>query len=185
MPISHVMPGLSWAPEIDRLKADPNAEVVTNYGHHVYYLCFNMRCKPLDSDVLRQAIAHLVDRDSIIEKVFQGTVLPLFSFLPPSSAFYKDDVPVRLFDPIEAAKILDAAGYTMDAAAKIRKDPATGKQMQELRLLAPMESPRILVTSVMSMRRHILLKNCQTSLQLLVPIQTCVILFWGWMNWHE
>ncbi len=39
------------------------------------------------------------------------------------------------------------------------------------------ESPRILVTSVVSKRRHMLLKNCQNSLQLLVPIQTCVILF--------
>ena len=47
------------------------------------------------------------------------------------------------------------------------------------------ESPRILVTSVVSKRRHVLLKNCQNSLQLLVPIQRCVILFWGWMNWHE
>ena len=47
------------------------------------------------------------------------------------------------------------------------------------------ESPRILVTSVVSKRRHMLLKNCQNILQLLVPIQTCVILFWGWMNWHE
>jgi len=47
------------------------------------------------------------------------------------------------------------------------------------------ESPRILVTSVVSKRRHMVLKNCQNSLQLLVPIQTCAILFWGWMNWHE
>ncbi len=139
----HVMPGLSWAPYIDRIKADPNAEIVTNYGHHIYYLCFNMRRKPLDADVLRQAIAHLVDRDSIIAEVFQGTVLPLSSFLPPSSSFYRDDVPARLYDPAEVAKILDAVGYTMDTTTKIRKDPAAGKQMRELRLLAPSESPGV------------------------------------------
>jgi len=38
------------------------------------------------------------------------------------------------------------------------------------------ESPRILVTSVVSKRRHMLRKNYQNRLQLLVPIHTCVIL---------
>ena len=41
------------------------------------------------------------------------------------------------------------------------------------------ESPRILVTSVVSKRRHMLHKNYQNSLQLLVPIHTCVILSRG------
>ena len=39
------------------------------------------------------------------------------------------------------------------------------------------EPPRMLVTSVVSKRRHMLPKNCQNSLQLRVPIQTCVILY--------
>jgi hypothetical protein len=41
------------------------------------------------------------------------------------------------------------------------------------------ESPRILVTSVVSKRRYMLRKNYQNSLQLLVPIHTCVILSMG------
>ncbi len=41
------------------------------------------------------------------------------------------------------------------------------------------ESPRILVTSVVSKRRHVLHNNYQNSLQLLVHIQTCVILYRG------
>ena len=45
------------------------------------------------------------------------------------------------------------------------------------------ESPRILVTSVVSKRRHMLFKNCRNSLQLLVPIQTCVMLYrGGWIG---
>ena len=43
-------------------------------------------------------------------------------------------------------------------------------------LLELIESPRILVTSVVSKRRHMLFQNCRNSLRLLVPIQTCVIL---------
>ena len=39
------------------------------------------------------------------------------------------------------------------------------------------EPPRILVTSVVSKRRQMLFRNCRNSLRLLVPIQTCVILY--------
>ncbi len=46
-------------------------------------------------------------------------------------------------------------------------------------LLELIESPRILVTSVVSERRHMLFQNCRNSLRLLVPIQTCVILYRG------
>ena len=37
------------------------------------------------------------------------------------------------------------------------------------------ESPRILVTSVVSKRRHMLRNGCQNSLQLAAPIHICVI----------
>ena len=132
-----IVPGLSASQWIDQLKANPNADVVTNYGHHVYYLCFNMRREPLDADVVRQAMAHLVDRDRIITELLQSSVLPLASFLPPSSSFYKDDVPARSCDPARAAEILDQAGYKMDIATKIRRDPATRKPMREMSILAP------------------------------------------------
>jgi len=45
-------------------------------------------------------------------------------------------VPVRLYDPAKAAEILELAGYTMDVAAKIRRDPATRQPMREMRVIA-------------------------------------------------
>ena len=127
-----ILPGLSSSKWIDQLKANPNADVVTNYGHHVYYLCFNMRREPLDADAVRQAMAHLVDRDRIVTELLQSSVLPLASFLPPSSSFYKEDVPARSYDPARAAEILDQAGYTVDIVTKTRRDPATRKPMREM-----------------------------------------------------
>ena len=110
---------------------------MTNYGHHVYYLCFNMRREPLDADAVRQAMAHLVVRDRIVTELLQSSVLPLASFLPPSSSFYKEDVPARSYDPARAAEILDQAGYTVDIVTKTRRDPATRKPMREMSILAP------------------------------------------------
>ena len=50
-------------------------------------------------------------------------------------------------------------------------------------LISLIESPRILVTSVVSKRRHMLRKNYQNSLQLVVPVHIYVILsMGGWLG---
>lgn len=131
-----VMPGMSGAGDVDRVKVIPGTNIVTNYGFHIYYLGFNTKRAPLNADPVRQAIAHLVDRDQIVSEVLQGYVLPLAHFLPPSCAFHKDDVPVRAYDSAEAAEVLDLAGYKMDVATKTRRDPTTGKPMREMQILA-------------------------------------------------
>lgn len=135
-----VMPGMSGSGDVVRAKATPNTDIVTNYGFHMYYLCFNTERAPLNADPLHQEIAHLVDRDRIISEVLQGYMLPLAHFLPPSCAFYRDDVSARTYDPDKAAEILDSAGYKMDTATKTRRDPATGKPMREMTILVASSS---------------------------------------------
>ena len=89
-----VYPGLTRPADLNKVKANPNAEITMNYGFHMFYLCYNMRREPLDADILRQAIAHVVDRDNIIQTLFEGYMLPLAAFLPPSNAFYIEDEPL-------------------------------------------------------------------------------------------
>ncbi len=132
-----VLPGLTRPVDIDKVKANPNAAVTMDLGFHMFYLCFNMRRGPLDSDVLRQAVAHLTDRDNIIRTLFKGYMLPLSSFIPQSSPFYKADVPAFPYSPEKAKDILDKAGYKIDPATKIRIDPKTGKPMRELKIFTP------------------------------------------------
>ena len=132
-----VYPGLTRPADINVVKANPNAELTMNYGFHMFYLCYNMRREPLDADILRQAIAHVVDRDNIIQTLFEGYMLPLAAFLPPSSGFYKEDIPRFPYNPEEAKKILDKAGYTVDPATGIRIDPKTGKPLRKMTIFTP------------------------------------------------
>ncbi|HXL04063.1 MAG TPA: ABC transporter substrate-binding protein [Bacillota bacterium] len=132
-----VYPGLTRPEDLNKVKANPNAEITMNYGFHMFYLCYNMRREPLNSDVLRQAIAHVIDRDNIIQTLFEGYMLPLAAFLPPSSGYYKEDVPRFEYNPEEAKKLLDKAGYTVDPATGIRIDPKTGKPLRKMTIYTP------------------------------------------------
>lgn len=132
-----VLPGLTRPADINIIKDNPNAEITMNYGFHMFYLCYNMRREPLADDVLRQAIAHVVDRDNIIQTLFEGYMLPLAAFLPPSSAYYNDEVPTYPYNPEEAKRLLDEAGYTVDPATGIRIDPKTGQPMRKMTIYTP------------------------------------------------
>lgn len=132
-----VLAGRTRTADIDRIKANPNAHLTMDLGFHMFYACFNMRRGPLDADVVRQAIAHVTDRDNIIRTLFKGYMLPLASFVPQSSSFYKADVPSYPYNPEKAKEILDKAGYKLDPTTKIRIDAKTGKPMREIVFFTP------------------------------------------------
>jgi peptide/nickel transport system substrate-binding protein len=134
---SVVWAGLTQPTDIDHAKTLPYADMRMTLGFHMFYLCFNMRRGPLDSQPLRQAIAHAVDRDNIIRTLFKGYMLPMTSFVPQVSPFYKKDVPVYAFDLKAAAKVLDDAGYKLDATGKNRIDPKTGKPLPDMKIFTP------------------------------------------------
>ncbi|MDD4337885.1 MAG: ABC transporter substrate-binding protein, partial [Firmicutes bacterium] len=94
---SVVWSGLTRPEDIDRAKVLSNTELTMTLGFHMFYLCFNMREEPLANQPLRQAVAHCTDRDNIIRTLFKGYMLPMTSYIPQVSPFYKADVPVYLF----------------------------------------------------------------------------------------
>ena len=132
----HIYPGLTTPETIDTLFADPNIELTFDLGFHMFYTALNMRRAPLDDVAVRQAIAHLVDRDRIINTLFSGYMLPLEAFVPPSSPFHNPQAAHYEYSPRKAAEILDAAGYVMGPRG-VRIDPRTGEPMEEIEFLTP------------------------------------------------
>lgn len=70
---------------------------------------------PILSDVnVRRALLHLLDRDAMINDIYQGLAEPATSHLSPNvEAFYTDDVMTYDHDPERAAELLDEAGWEM------------------------------------------------------------------------
>lgn len=80
------------ATDVADLETNDNVEVVIGPGGETRYIVFNFDTQPFGSETddadpakslaVRQAAAHLVDREALSEQVYKGTYLPLYSYVP-------------------------------------------------------------------------------------------------------
>jgi peptide/nickel transport system substrate-binding protein len=97
--------------DLERLDADPSVTVERTTALGYTYLNLNLRNPKLQDVRVRQALAHLTDRDTISEVIFYGMDTPGESFLLPNTYFYTPDVNTYAFDPERAAQLLTEAGW--------------------------------------------------------------------------
>ncbi len=82
-----------------------------------YYYAFDTRHKPFDDPRVRQALAMVIDRNFLADKIWGGTMEPAYSFVPPGIESYgaPSTVTWKETDPFareDAAKrLLQEAGY--------------------------------------------------------------------------
>jgi peptide/nickel transport system substrate-binding protein len=92
------------------LAMDPTLKVAQFPGANIVYLGFNVERAPLDKVGVRQAIAHAIDRESIVRDLMLGQARVAHSILPESSWAY-DAGQKYGYDPARAKQLLDAAGF--------------------------------------------------------------------------
>ncbi len=77
--------------DIEDLDGADGVNVVSGNGTEIRYLTFNTKLQPGDSDeeklAIRQAAAQVIDRQSIADNVYNGTVNPLYSMVPQGVEF--------------------------------------------------------------------------------------------------
>ena len=86
----------------------------------------------LHDHAVRLAIAHAIDKQALVDTVYQGAAVPADTFISPDKAFWHLDIPAEeeyAFDLEEANRILDEAGYTERDADGVRIDPASGEPL--------------------------------------------------------
>ncbi|HSL11389.1 MAG TPA: ABC transporter substrate-binding protein [Actinomycetota bacterium] len=93
-----------------------------------------------DHDV-RLAIAHAIDKQTLVDRVLQGYGEPGDTFIPPylSRWHVEPDNPIA-FDPAEANRILDEGGYEDTDGDGIREMPGGGEPL-DFRFLLRTEDP--------------------------------------------
>ncbi|MBD2486134.1 ABC transporter substrate-binding protein [Aulosira sp. FACHB-615] len=96
-------------------------QAITAQGSVVSYLVLNRNQKPLDKPEVRQAIAAIIDRQLLNERVLYGQADPLYSMIPTtfnvSQPLFKDKYGDGKFD--QAKELLTKAGYSKDNPVKI------------------------------------------------------------------
>lgn len=96
---------------LDWLREQPNIAVVTRPGTTFQYLGINLRDPKLADLRVRQAIAHAIDRDAIVETILKGLATSATGLLAPTHWAYSAHVPTYAYNPKRAKQLLDRAGY--------------------------------------------------------------------------
>jgi dipeptide transport system substrate-binding protein len=94
------------------MKADANLQVMEEAGLNVAYLAFNTMQAPFDKTAVRKAIAGAINKQAIVDAVFQGAAQVAKNPMPPTMWGYNDAIEDDKYDPAAAKAALEAAGVT-------------------------------------------------------------------------
>jgi dipeptide transport system substrate-binding protein len=96
--------------DLEKLRANPNLQVLSQEGFNVGYLAMNVEKKPFDDKRVRQAFNMAIDKDSILKAIYQEAGKPAKNPLPPTLWSYDDSIQPYPYDPEKAKALLDEAG---------------------------------------------------------------------------
>jgi peptide/nickel transport system substrate-binding protein len=96
---------------VHQLRSERQLQVVEAPGVDYQYIGLNIRDPILRHVEVRQALAHAVDRQAIVDHLRRGLARPASALLPPLSWASTHDLPDFAYDPERAGALLDAAGY--------------------------------------------------------------------------
>jgi len=127
------------ATDVDDLSGNDKVKVVDGPGGEIRYIVFNFNTQPYgattaDADAakalaVRQAVADLVDRETISTQVYKGTYTPLYSYVPEGftgatealKGLYGDGDGGP--DAAKAKATLEAAGVTVPVELNLQYSP--------------------------------------------------------------
>jgi dipeptide transport system substrate-binding protein len=92
------------------LKADPNLTVMEQEGLNVGYLAYNTQQAPFDDVRVRKALNMAINKQAIIDAVFEGQAVIAKNPVPPTIWSYNDAIVDDPYDPEAARALLAEAG---------------------------------------------------------------------------
>ncbi len=99
--------------DIETIEADENLQILERPAFNIAYVTINHAIPPFDKLEVRQAVAHGLDREAVVENFYGGTGEVAKEFMPPSLSGYADDVKEYDYDPERAKELLRGAGLTL------------------------------------------------------------------------
>jgi len=106
----HVMPYPNPA-DLQVMRDDPEVNLLEQEGLNVGYLAFNTEKEPYTDARVRRALNMAINKDAIIEAIYQGAGVAAKNPIPPTIWSYNDAVEDYPYDPEQARALLKEAGY--------------------------------------------------------------------------
>ncbi len=105
----HVAPYPNPA-DLPKLRADKSLRVLEQEGLNVGYLAYNTKVAPFDNVKVRKALNMAINKQAILDAVFEGAGKAAKNPIPPTMWSYNNSVKDDQFDPAKAKKMLAEAG---------------------------------------------------------------------------
>jgi peptide/nickel transport system substrate-binding protein len=97
--------------DIPLAKQDPNLKLVSQPGMNIGYLSFNHTKRLWQNVRMRRAIAYAINRQAIVDNIYQGMGQVAKNPIPPTMWGYNDEIQDFPYDPEKAKLELAEAGY--------------------------------------------------------------------------
>jgi dipeptide transport system substrate-binding protein len=105
----HIMPYPNPA-DVQSLKDNPDITVMEQEGLNVGYLAYNTKVAPFDNAKVRKALNMAINKQAILDAVFQGAGQAAKNPIPPTMWSYDDSIQDDPYDPDAAKAMLEEAG---------------------------------------------------------------------------
>jgi peptide/nickel transport system substrate-binding protein len=130
------------------MRTQPGIEVTERPGTNYDYIVFNFDDDVLAKREVRQALAMATDREQIIRYLLRGEARLADGPLPPNNWAYEPDIKRFAYDPQQAERLLDAAGFP-------RRPEMGGMRLQLSMKTSTQESTRLLATAIQEQWRKV------------------------------
>lgn len=107
----HIMPYPNPA-DLEAMDKDPDINLLRKEGLNVGYLAYNSLIAPYDNPQVRKALNMAINKEAILEAVFQGAGKAAKNPIPPTIWSYNDAVVDDPYDPAAAKKALAELGVS-------------------------------------------------------------------------
>jgi peptide/nickel transport system substrate-binding protein len=101
------------------LAKDPRLQVQRHAGTNFSYVGLSLEDTQTKQLLIRQAMAHAIDRDSVIQYVLGGAARPAQSLLPPDHWAGAHDLRTYEHNPEKARSLLAQAGFSSNAPLRL------------------------------------------------------------------
>ncbi|MFT6090074.1 ABC transporter substrate-binding protein [Sulfitobacter sp.] len=100
------------APEnLPQFDADPRFQVLVGSTEGETILAMNNKQAPFDNVKVREAVAHAINRQAIIDGAMFGYGTPIGTHFAPHNPAYVDETAISAFDPEKSKALLAEAGF--------------------------------------------------------------------------
>jgi dipeptide transport system substrate-binding protein len=121
--------------DVAAMKANPDLKVSELEGLNVSFLAYNTMQAPFDEPEVRRALNMAINKQAIVDAVFQGAATVAKNPIPPGMWSYNNAIKDDPYDPKAAKAALEAAGVK-DLSMKIWAMPVSRPYMLNARRAA-------------------------------------------------